>query len=254
MKHRLQAEPLAGIGEIKPGDDLAQLIAHAIEESATPVHSGEVVVVAQKLVSKSEGRLRRLSEIQPGDRATQLSRQSGKDPRLVQAILDESEDLIRAEGEVLIARTHQGLVCANAGVDQSNVPADDVICLLPVDSDRSARDLRSSLAERLGHRPAIVISDSFGRPWRLGQSDVAVGCAGLLPIEDLHGEVDAHGRELAATVSAIADQAAGTAALVRDKKGNDGVVVIRGLERYTTNDDGPGAASIQRSTAQDLFG
>ena len=147
---------------------------------------------------------------------------------MVQLVLDESAEVLRAERGVLITRTHHGLVCANAGVDRSNVPGDDLACLLPVDPDASARRLRAALPER----PAVVIADSFGRAWRLGQADVAIGCAGLVPLDDRRGRTDHDGRELTATIDAVADQAASAAALARDKAGREAVVVVRGLERY----------------------
>jgi coenzyme F420-0:L-glutamate ligase/coenzyme F420-1:gamma-L-glutamate ligase len=150
---------------------------------------------------------------------------------------------------VLITRTHGGLVCANAGVDQSNVPGDDVVCLLPLDPDGSARAIRA----RLGNGAAVVIADSFGRAWRHGQADVAIGCAGLLPLHDRRGTKDAEGRPMTATVEAIADQAASAAALARDKAGREAVIVVRGLERFVTADDGPGAAAIVRPVEEDLF-
>ena len=163
-------------------------------------------------------------------------------------MLDESVEILRAERGVLITRTHHGLVCANAGVDRSNVP-DDLACLLPLDPDASARRLRAALPAR----PAVVIADSFGRAWRLGQADVAIGCAGLVPLDDRRGRGDHGGRELAATIDAVADQAASAAALARDKAGREAVVVVRGLDRYVTDDDGPGAAAIVRPLAEDLF-
>jgi len=144
-------------------------------------------------------------------------------------------------------------VCANAGIDQSNVPDEGLACLLPLDSDASARRIRAGLAERIGVTPAVLVSDSFGRAWRLGQLDVAIGCAGLEPLHDRRGERDAHGRELTATVDAVADAAAGAAALTREKSGGEAVVIVRGLERYVTADDGPGAAAIVRPLAEDLF-
>lgn len=240
----LSAHVVAGIPEVHAGDDLAAMIAEAIE-----VRDGDVVVLSQKIVSKSEGRLVALREVEPSARARELADALGKDARAVQVVLDESTEVLRAERGVLITRTRHGLVCANAGVDQSNVPGDDVVCLLPLDPDASARSIRT----RLPGAPAVVIADSLGRAWRLGQADVAIGCAGLVPIDDRRGTRDAGGRELIATMDAIADQAASAAALVRDKAGRDAVVVVRGLERYVTADDGPGAAAIVRPRAEDLF-
>jgi len=246
---RLAAEALAGLPEIRPGDDLAALIAPASDGFG----DGDVVVVAQKVVSKSEGRLVRLDDAIPGEKALELAARTGKDPRLVQLILDESTDVLRVGREVLIVRTRHGFVCANAGIDRSNVPDADVVCLLPEDPDASARHLRAGIADRLGVAPAVLVSDSFGRPWRIGQLDVAIGCAGLAPLEDRRGERDAQGRELTATIDALADAAAAAASLVRQKAGGEAVVVVRGLERYVTADDGPGAAAILRPLDEDLF-
>jgi coenzyme F420-0:L-glutamate ligase/coenzyme F420-1:gamma-L-glutamate ligase len=237
---------------VRPGDDLAALIAQAAETAVAGLRGGEVLVVAQKIVSKSEGRLRRLAEIEASDQAHRLARQTGKDPRLVQAILDESTEVLRVGREALIVRTPHGFVCANAGLDQSNVPV-GVLCLLPDDPDSSARRVRAGLHERLGVAPAVLVSDSFGRAWRLGQLDVAIGCAGLDPLHDRRGERDTGGRELMATVEAVADAATAAASLVRHKAGGEAVVVVHGLERYVVPDDGPGARAILRSLDEDLF-
>jgi coenzyme F420-0:L-glutamate ligase/coenzyme F420-1:gamma-L-glutamate ligase len=250
---RLSAEELAGLPEVRPGDDLARMIATAAADAGTDIGAGDVVAVAQKVVSKAEGRLRDLREARPSAEASDLGAQLDKDPRLVQVILDESTAILRAEHGVLIVRTTHGLVCANAGVDQSNVPGDEMVSLLPADPDGSARALRAALAERLGARPAVVVCDSFGRAWRLGQADVAIGCAGLAPLDDLRGDPDAEGRELTAAIDAVADQAASAAALVRSKAGRDAVVIVRGLERHVTEDDGPGATAIIRPEGEDLF-
>jgi coenzyme F420-0:L-glutamate ligase / coenzyme F420-1:gamma-L-glutamate ligase len=250
---RLAAEPLIGLPEVNPGDDLAGLIVGAAERSVAALRGGEVLVVAQKVVSKAEGRLIQLSGITPGDEARALAGRTGKDARLVQLILDESTDLLRVGREVLIVRTRHGFVCANAGIDQSNVPVDDVACLLPADPDGSARALRRGISELLGFAPAMIVSDSFGRAWRLGQLDVAIGCAGLQPLHDLRGEHDAQGRTLTATIDAVADAAAAAAQLVRHKAGGEAVVVVHGLERYVTPEDGPGAAAIVRPVSEDLF-
>jgi coenzyme F420-0:L-glutamate ligase / coenzyme F420-1:gamma-L-glutamate ligase len=250
---RLAAEPLAGLPEVRPGDDLPALIANAAEDMVAGMRGGEVLVVAQKVVSKAEGRLVRLGDVEPGERARELASRTGKDPRLVQLILDESEEVLRVGREVLIVRTRHGLVCANAGIDQSNVPDNDVACLLPEDPDASARALRRGIGDRLAVSPAVVVSDSFGRAWRLGQLDVAIGCAGLSPLNDRRGEHDAQGRALTATIDAVADAATAAASLVRHKAGGEAVVIVHGLERHVTPDDGPGAATIVRPLAEDLF-
>ena len=183
----LSISRLAALPPIRPGDDLAGLIAAAAPDD---LGDGDVLVVAHKVVSKAEGRVRRLEGIEPGDRARGLADEHGKDARLVQAVLDESAELLRAVDGTLICVTHHGFVCANAGVDQSNASAEGgELVLLPEDPDASAARLRSGLAETLGVRPALVIADSFGRAWRLGQTDVAIGAAGLIPLDQWIGRV-----------------------------------------------------------------
>jgi coenzyme F420-0:L-glutamate ligase / coenzyme F420-1:gamma-L-glutamate ligase len=244
---RLEAQPLPGIPEIEPGDDLAELIA-----GASRLREGDVLVLAQKIVSKAEGRVRRLPDVEPSEQARELATELDKDPRIVQLILDEGHEIVRAERRVLITRTLHGFVCANAGIDTSNVPG-EWVTLLPQDPDASARRLRAAVRERTGVAPAVVISDSFGRAWRLGQVEVAIGCAGLQPLDDRRGERDALGEELSATELAVADEAAAAAGLVRDKAGREAVVLVRGLERFVTADDGPGATALVRPLAEDLF-
>jgi coenzyme F420-0:L-glutamate ligase/coenzyme F420-1:gamma-L-glutamate ligase len=243
----LEAVPVAGIPEVEPGSDLAGLIA-----PVAAIRDGDVVVVAQKVVSKAEGRVRALHEVVPSERARELGTTLGKDPRMVELVLEESVEVLRAERGVLITRTRQGFVCANAGIDASNVPG-EAVALLPEDPDESARRLRAGLRKRTGVLPAVVISDSFGRAWRLGQAEVAIGCAGLRPLDDRRGGHDALGKTLSATMLAIADEAAAAAGLVRDKAGREAVVVVRGLERHLSEDDGPGAAALLRPRGEDLF-
>jgi len=245
MTLRVTAEPVPGLPEVQPGDNLAALIV----ATGAAIGSGDVVVVSQKVVSKAEGRLVRLADVRPSPEARRLAEELGKEPEMVQLVLDESEAVLRAERGILITRTRRGLVCANAGVDRSNVPGDDVACLLPADPDASARAIRAALPGN----PAVVVADSFGRAWRLGQADVAIGCAGLAPLDDRRGRTDHGGRELAATIDAVADQAASAAALARDKAGREAVVLIRGLDRYVTQEDGPGAVAVVRPIAEDLF-
>lgn len=235
---------------MRPGADLAALLAAAAPKDLA---DGDVLVVAHKVVSKAEGAVRRLAEIEPGDRARELADSHDKDPRLVQAVLDQSAELLRASRGVLICVTHHGFVCANAGVDRSNAEGPDEIVLLPADPDASARALRSGLAHRLGVRPAVVIADSFGRAWRIGQTDVAIGVAGLTPLDDWRGRADATGRELAATEIAVADSAAAAADLARAKDSGQPAVLIRGLDRFVTAADGPGAAALRRPPESDLF-
>ena len=230
---------------MRPGDDLAALLAAA---APPDMGAGDVLVVAHKAVSKAEGRVRDLGEIAPGERARDLAARHDKDPRLVQAVLDDSTRLVRAERGVLICETRQGFVCANAGVDRSNAGADRVV-LLPEDPDASARALRAALPGR----PAVVISDSFGRAWRLGQTDVAIGAAGIVPLDDWTGRHDAGGRELSVTVIAVADAVAAAADLARAKDSAEPAVLVRGLERFVSEDDGPGAAVLRRPPEADLF-
>jgi coenzyme F420-0:L-glutamate ligase / coenzyme F420-1:gamma-L-glutamate ligase len=212
-----------------------------------------VLVVAHKVVSKAEGRVRRLADVEPGEAARRLAAEQGKDPRLVQVVLDESAALLRADHGVLVSETPHGLVCANAGVDQSNSGNPDEVVLLPSDPDASARALRARIAGARGVRPAVVVSDSFGRPWRLGQTDVAIGAAGLVPLEDWRGRPDAFGRELRVTAVAVADAVAAAADLARAKDSGEPAVVVRGLQRFVTRDDGPGAAALRRPPELDLF-
>jgi coenzyme F420-0:L-glutamate ligase / coenzyme F420-1:gamma-L-glutamate ligase len=212
-----------------------------------------VLVVTSKAVSKVEGRQVRLAEVTPGERAQQLATEQGKDARLVQVILDESAELLRARNGVLICETRHGFVCANAGVDVSNVPGDDVVLLLPIDPDASARSLREGIAAARGVYPALLIGDSFGRAWRLGQAEVAIGCAGLRPLDDWRGRSDAGGRQLEATLIAVADEAASAADLVRDKASGVPAAVVRGLGDHLTDEDGPGAAALRRPPDEDLF-
>jgi coenzyme F420-0:L-glutamate ligase / coenzyme F420-1:gamma-L-glutamate ligase len=241
---------LAPLPEVRPGDDLAALVLDASDG----LRDGDVLVLAHKVVSKAEGRLRRLPDVQPGQRAVALAAEHDKDPRAVQVVLDESEALIRAQRGVLICRTRHGFVCANAGVDASNAPDDETLVLLPQDPDASARALRAALRVRAGVAPAVVIADSFGRAWRHGQCDVAIGCAGLRPLEDWRGRADARGRELRATWIAVADEAAAAADLARTKDSRQPAVIVRGLGRHVSaDDDGPGASAVVRPPEEDLF-
>jgi len=246
MGPALSARALAGIPEVRPGDDLAALLAEAGRGQLRP---GDVLVVAQKVVSKAEGAVVRLADVEPSEPARAMAAAHGKDARHMEVILGQTAELVRADRGVLICRTRHGFVCANAGVDASNARPGEVVCL-PRDPDASARALRA----RLPHRPAVVIADSFGRAWRHGQCDVAIGLAGLAPLEDWRGRIDAEGRELHATWIAVADEAAAAADLARAKDSREPAVVVRGLERHVTVADGPGAAALVRSRAEDLFG
>ncbi len=239
--------PVLGIPEVGRGDRLGGLIAER-----AGIEPGDAVVISQKVVSKAEGRTVRLADVQPSSRASELAAQLGKDPSLVHLILDESTEVLRAERGRLICETRQGFVCANAGVDTSNV-AEGEASLLPLDADASARRIRAELRDATGNAPAVLVSDSFGRAWRLGQAEVAIGCAGLIPIDDWRGRADARGGLLAATEIAIADEVTAAADLVRDKASGIPVAIVRGLGDLVTEDDGPGAAALRRSRDQDLF-
>ena len=246
----LSCVALPGLPPIAEGDDLAALIAAAAPEDLA---DSDVLVVAHKVVSKAEGRVRRLADIAPGELARGLAAEHRKDARLVQAVLDESAEVLRAVDGVLICVTRHGLVCANAGIDQSIAAAGVELVLLPEDPDASARRLRAGIAAARGVRPAVVIADSFGRAWRLGQTDVAIGAAGLVPVDHWHGRPDAFGRTLHVTSIAIADAAAAAADLARAKDSREPAVLVRGIGRYVIHEDGPGAAALRRPPEQDLF-
>lgn len=253
MSERLEVIPVRGMPEITPGDDLGALIVDAVATAGDELRPGDIVAVAQKVVSKAEGRVRELADIAPGVRARVLAERVGKDPRLVELILRESRAVIRAERGVLIVETRSGWICANAGIDASNVPGEDRVTLLPTDPDLSARRARAAIRAVAGLAPAVLIADSFGRPWRLGQSDVAIGCAGLAPLDDWRGRTDREHRPLAATMVAIADEVAAVADLARGKDSGVPACLIRGLERFVSAEDGPGARAIQRPENDDLF-
>ena len=233
---------------MQKGDDLGSLVAGA----AAP-RGDEVVVLSQKVVSKAEGRVRDLGDVEPSEEAAELAQRLDKDARLVQLVLEESRSVLRSEGGVLITETHGGWICANAGIDASNLPGSDSVALLPEDADASARRIRAEIAAACGATPAVVIADSFGRPWRLGQADVAIGCAGLAPLDDWRGRSDASGRELTATVIGVADELAAAADLVRGKDSRVPGAVISGYGDLVSADDGPGARSLQRPGDEDLF-
>lgn len=241
---RVEVEAVLGLPEVRPGDDLATLIADAVS-----LRTDDVLVIAHKVVSKAEGRVVALADVEPSARAIELATPWDKDPRQVEVVLRETEELVRAERGVLICRTRHGFVCANAGVDASNTGAGEELVLLPLDPDASARALRAALP----NRPAVVITDSFGRAWRHGQADVAIGIAGLQPLEDWRGRLDADGREMRASWVAIADEAASAADLVRTKDGGLPAAVVRGLGRHVTAEDGPGALALLRGRSEDLF-
>ncbi len=244
---------LGGIPEVRPGDDLAELVGDAIERSGVGLELGDVLVVTHKVVSKAEGRLAALGQVEPSPLARHFAGATGKDARQVEVVLRESRRIVRMDRErgVIIAETAHGLVCANAGVDASNVEP-DTVCLLPVDPDASAAKLRDALAARFGVAPGIVVSDSFGRPWRVGIVNVAIGVAGLAPLADYRGYRDAAGYELHVSVLAVADELAAAAELVMHKLDARPVVLIRGYEPPTGSPPGTGRDLIL-DPARDLF-
>jgi coenzyme F420-0:L-glutamate ligase/coenzyme F420-1:gamma-L-glutamate ligase len=253
VSRRVELVPIEGLPEVEEGDPLGELIARAVATGGDTLTDEAVLVVAQKVVSKAEGRIVDLAGVDPGERAVELAARLGKDPRLVELILRESVEVVRAERDVLIVEGRAGMISANAGIDASNVPGDERVTLLPEDPDASARRLRAEVRDASGAAPGVVVADSFGRPWRLGQTDVAIGCAGLTPIDDWRGRRDGHGVELAATAIAVADELAAAADLVRAKDEGVPATIVRGLGRFVTPGDGPGAAALRRPKDEDLF-
>ena len=246
--------PLDGIPEVRPGDDLAQLIAAAAAGGDIGLADNDVLVVTQKIVSKAEGRVVELASVQPSKRAREWAERWGKDPRQVELVLRESAELVRmAEGGLIISRTRHGLVCANAGVDVSNVGGGEAATLLPEDPDGSARRLRDRLGELVGARPAVIISDSFGRPWRLGIVNVAIGVAGIEALLDLRGTPDVQGREMRSTLIAVADELASAADLAGGKVAQRPVVVVRGYVWQPAREPKAGARAMVMPGEQDLF-
>jgi len=246
---RLELIALEGIGEIAPGDDLSAVIADA--SHAVGLTDADVLVVTQKVVSKAEGRLVPLASVEPSSLAHDWAARWGKDARQVELVLRESASIVRmARGGLIISRTRHGLVCANAGVDVSNVGGGDVASLLPLDPDASAKGIRAGLRQRLGVAPAVIISDSFGRPWRNGIVNVAIGSAGMEALLDLRGEPDAAGREMQATVIAVADELASAADLAGGKVEQRPVVVVRG---YGWRPSEAGTSVLVMEPERDLF-
>ncbi len=237
IRMRLEIVAVAGLPEIRPGDDLAAII--------KDVNASDVVAIAQKIVSKAEGAIVDLRSIQPSALAQSWATEWKKDARLIELILSQSRRIVKMDRGVIIAETQHGFVCANAGVDQSNVPGDHFATVLPTDPDASARKLRAAL-----NCGAVIITDTFGRPWREGLVDVAIGVAGLDPLDDHRGRTDRHGRKLASTIIAVADQLAAAAGLVMLKDAGCPVALIRGFEWQLTEGS---ARPLLRKPEQDLF-
>ena len=245
----IRMHPLEGLPSVQPGDDLAALILEAAAKAQLSLLGG-ALVVCQKIVSKAEGRVVALADVEPSDEARRIAAEDDKDPRHVEVVLRETSRIVRHKNGVMICETHHGFVCANAGVDLSNASAPDTAVLLPVDVDASARRLRKALLKgREDGALAVVVSDTFGRPWREGLVDVALGCAGMTPIDDLRGGTDLVGRELEVTATATADQLAAAAGLLMPKASGIPAVWIEGLSL-------PGDGTIRetlRDPATDLF-
>lgn len=240
---------LPGLPEIQLGDDLAGQIADAACKAGIPFENGDILVIAQKIVSKSEGAVVRLATIRPSPQALAIAARLKKDPRAIEVVLQQSRRIVRSD-HVLIAETRHGFVCANAGVDHSNVPGEDVVTLLPRDPDQSAKKIAAALRKRSGKRLAVIISDTFGRPWRLGLTDVAIGASGVPVLHDLRGTLDRQGKPLTATVLAVADELASAAGLLMRKSEGSPAILIRGY-RYKPSSDP--ATNIIRPAAEDLF-
>jgi coenzyme F420-0:L-glutamate ligase / coenzyme F420-1:gamma-L-glutamate ligase len=245
----LRLSPIPGIPEIRPGNDLVKIVNAAAGRANIQFEHGDILVIAQKIVSKAEGALVRLATVKPSSQALALAARLKKDPRAMEVVLNESRRIVRSD-HVLIAETHHGFVCANAGVDHSNVPGEDVVTLLPRNPDRSAKKLSLALRRQTGKRVAVIISDTFGRPWRLGLTNVAIGAAGVPVLEDLRGTLDRGGKPLTATVLAVADELAAAAGLLMGKSQGSPVILIRGYRYKPASEP---AARIIRPAAEDLF-
>ncbi len=241
--------PLPPLPEVAPGDDLGALIIAAVAAAGLKPQAGDIFVVTQKIVSKGEGRLVRLETIEPSARAREWAERYRKDARVIEVILQQAKRIVRMEHGVLIVETNHGFVCANAGVDASNVP-EDVVALLPEDPDQSARELREQLEKALGVQLAVIISDTFGRPWREGVANVALGVAGLESLVDYRGQPDTHGRTMQMTVVAVADELAAAAELVMGKTSRVPVAIIRG---YKYNPATGSGRDLLRRAENDLF-
>lgn len=249
MPPRYEVIGIVGLPEIREGDDLGRLIVEAAASQGTALQGGDLLVVSQKIVSKSEGRVVRLADVTPSPAAQAMARELGKDARLVELILRESRRVVRMDKGILIVETHHGWICANAGVDQSNV---DLECasLLPEDPDRSAQVLREQVRGLTGVDPAVIVSDTFGRPWREGLTNVAIGIAGLLPIKNYLGAQDPAGHTLQATLLAVADELAGAAEPVMGKLNRVPATIIRGLPFERGEET---SKALLRDPSRDLF-
>jgi len=246
---RYEVIGIVGLGELRPGDDVARLVVEAAAAQGTPIATHDVLVIGQKVISKAEGRLLRLSEIEPSPATRRIAENLGRDPRLLEVILRESRRVVRMDKGVIITETHHGWICANSGVDQSNVDP-DTVALLPEDSDRSARAFRERVHALTGAEVAVIIADTFGRPWREGLTNVAIGLDGMAALRDYIGVPDSAGRPLQATILAVADELAGAAEIVMGKLDRIPAAIVRGL-RVEAGD--AGSKPLLRDPARDLF-
>ncbi|MFV9505698.1 MAG: coenzyme F420-0:L-glutamate ligase [Oscillochloridaceae bacterium umkhey_bin13] len=251
MHDEIRIIPVRGIGEVNPGDDLAVTLLDALELAGRSLVEGDVLVVTQKIVSKAEGRLVDPASVEPSAFAHQIAAQGRKDAHYQEVVLRESRRIVKMVAGVLITETHHGLICANSGVDESNVGGGQLLCLLPEDPDASAARLRSAIRERTGLEVAVIISDTFGRPWRDGQVNVAIGCAGIAPLNDFNGIDDPYGYTMHATLIAVADELASAAELVMGKIDQVPAAIIRGYA-YTPSETAS-ARQLQRDPRFDLF-
>jgi coenzyme F420-0:L-glutamate ligase/coenzyme F420-1:gamma-L-glutamate ligase len=247
---QLTITPIKGLPEIRPGDDLATLIREAATAQRDAIQGGDIVVIAQKIVSKSEGRLVRLADVVPGERARKMAAESGKDARQIEVVLSECAKIVRWERGILICETRHGFVCANAGVDRSNAGAPDTVVLLPVDPDASAARLRDAFRRATGATVSVVVTDTFGRAWREGHTNVAIGLAGLPALKRYVGQRDPEGYELRVTEIAVADEVAGAAELVMGKLDRCPVALVRG---FALDDPAETAQEYVRPADRDLF-
>ena len=247
---RLVVTGVHGLPEIRPGDDLATLIANAVRAEGEQLRDGDVLAVAQKIVSKSEGRIVPLADVVPGPRALEMARDSGKDARQLEVVLSESAKVVRWSHGVLISQTRHGFVCANAGVDRSNAGAPDTVILLPIDPDASATRLREAIRAKTGATVSVIVTDTFGRAWREGHMNVAIGIAGLPALKRYVGQFDPEGYELRVTEIAVADEVAGAAELVMGKLDRCPVAIVRGVAFAEPSET---ARDYVRPAARDLF-
>ncbi|MBI2486041.1 MAG: coenzyme F420-0:L-glutamate ligase [Deltaproteobacteria bacterium] len=246
--------PIIGIPEIKPGDDLVRLVTEAAFKQDISITNGDLVVFAQKIISKAEGRVVKLSDVSPSPFAVQIASELNKDPQFVEVILGETKRIVKMDRKLdrgmLIVESKQGIICANAGIDASNVSGGEMVTLLPIDPDESAKKLAEGFKEKLGVEVLVIITDTVGRPWREGLTEIAIGCWGMKPLKDYRGHSDSKGYKLSATLLAVADEIAGAAGLVMGKNDSVPVVIVRG---YTYEPGGVGARELIRKPEDDLF-